>query len=69
MFGLFCFSALALSGCDGTVESLVDGVGRRNQLLKACADMGSDSLDDELCKLATKAQVEAAKRSIKDTFE
>jgi hypothetical protein len=66
---ILLFSLLAFSGCGDTVESLADDADRRNEILKACADMGTDSLDNELCKLAAKAQVEAAKRSITGAFK
>lgn len=66
---LLTITLLALSGCGDTVDSLAEDSERRNQILKACADMGAASMDDELCKMAARAQVEAAKRSIKGAFE
>jgi len=66
---LLTITLMALSGCGDTVESLAEDSERRNQILKACADMGDDSQSDELCHMAARAQVEAAKRSIKGAFE
>lgn len=66
---LLTITLLSLSSCGDTVESLTEDSERRNQILKACADMGTASMDDELCKMAARAQVEAAKRSIKGAFE
>lgn len=66
---LLTITLLALSGCGDTVDSLAGDSERRNHILKACADMGSASMDDELCKMAARAQVEAAKRSIRGAFE
>ena len=66
---LSTITLLALSGCGDTVDSLAENPERRNQILKACADMGTASMEDELCKMAARAQVEAAKRSIKGAFK
>lgn len=66
---LLAITLLALSGCGDTVDSLAGDAERRNKILKACADVGTASMDDELCKMAARAQVEAAKRSIKGAFE
>jgi len=66
---LSTITLLVLSGCGDTVDSLADDSERRNQILKACADMGAASQDDEFCRMAARAQVEAAKRSIKGAFE
>jgi len=60
---------VGLSGCGYTVDNLAEDDETRNRILKECADMGADSQDDELCRMAARAQVEAAKRSIKGAFE
>jgi len=60
---------LALSGCGDSVDSLAGDSERRNKILKACADMGAASQEDGLCRMAARAQVEAAIRSIKGAFE
>ena len=60
---------IGLSGCDYTVQDLAEDDEARNRILKKCADMGEASQHDELCKIASRAQVEAAKRSIKGAFE
>jgi len=60
---------IGLTGCGQSVESLAEDDEARNQILKECADMGEPSQRDELCKMAARAQVEAAKRSIKGVFE
>ena len=60
---------VGLSGCGYTVDNLAEDDEARNRILKECADMGADSQDDELCRMVARAQVEAAKRSIKGAFE
>jgi len=66
---LLTITLLALSGCGDTFDTLTEDSERRNQILKACADMGMASQDDQLCQMAARAQVEAAKRSIRGAFE
>jgi len=60
---------IGLSGCGQSIESLAEDDDARNRILKECADMGEASQRDELCIMAARAQVEAAKRSIKGAFE
>ena len=57
------------AGCSYTVEDLAADAEARNRILKECAEMGAASQNEELCKIAARAQVEAAKRSITGAFE
>jgi len=62
-------TATLISSCGYSVDDLAEDHDRRNDILKACADMGEASQQDDLCKMAAKAQVEAAKRSIQKSFD
>ena len=66
---LLLLVTIGFGGCSYTVEDLAEDDEVRNQILKECAEMGAASQDEELCKIAARAQVEAAKRSIKGAFE
>ncbi len=66
---LLLLISIGLSGCSYTVEDLAEDDETRNRILKECAEMGAASQNEELCKIAARAQVEAAKRSIKGAFE
>lgn len=71
MKAVWILSLLALSGLNGcgyTVDGLAGDDETRHQILKECADMGAASKDEEKCQIAAKAQIEAAKRSIKGAF-
>jgi len=65
----FLAALLLLSGCGYSVDDLAGDHDRRNEILKACADMGEASQHDELCRMAARAQVEAAKRAIQNSYE
>lgn len=72
MKAIWILSALMLFGlnaCGYSVEGLAEDDETRHQILKECADMGVASKDEEKCQIAAKAQIEAAKRSVKSVFE
>jgi len=58
-----------LNACGDSVESLTENDEARHQILKEGADMGVASKDEEKCQIAARAQIEAAKRSVKSVFE
>ncbi len=56
---------VALTGCDYSLERLVEDTQLRREVLKECAEMGLAAKDDAQCRLAAEAEVEAAKRGVK----
>jgi hypothetical protein len=66
---LFILTLLGLHACGYTVDGLAEDDETRHQILKECADMGVASKGEEMCQIAARAQVEAAKRSIKGAFD
>lgn len=66
---LSAFMLFGLNACGYSVESLTEDDEARHQILKECADMGAASKDEEKCRFAAKAQIAAAKRSVKSVFE
>lgn len=55
--------ALILTGCELTVDDLVNDADKRHEILKECASMGLAAKDEKKCRIAAEAEVEAGKKA------
>jgi len=56
------------AACGYTVDQLAEDDELRNKVLKECLELGMQAKEEEKCRIAAEAQVEAIKRAAEGLF-